>query len=76
MGKRIICMLCVSVIVIGAVFGIKVFADTATVPLQSERENMLALARPRVSRKPNPLASAMFLVLAGVGVSMLFDKKR
>lgn len=76
MGKRIICMLCVSVIVVGAAFGIRVFADTETIPSQSERGNMLAQARPRVSRKPNPLASAMFLVLAGVGVTMLFDKKR
>lgn len=76
MGKRIICMLCVAVVVIGALLGIKAYADAETKPFQGEQGNMLALARPRVNRKPNPLASAMFLVLAGVGVSMLFDKKR
>lgn len=71
MGKRIICLFIVVVLVVTAFSGLRAMASSldATKPAVSATKN-------RISRRPNALASAMFLVLAGVSVSMLFDKKK
>lgn len=75
MGKRFFCLVCAAVLVLGSVFGIRAYAQSCK-PLVASPAGVNALAKTKVSHKPNPLVSAMFLVLAGVGVSMLFDKKK
>ena len=72
MGKRVICLFCAAVLVVMALFGIRTGASAwkgPPVPAQ------VKLSKDLVKHSPNPLASAMFLVLAGVGISLLFDKK-
>ena len=68
MGVRILCLICAAVVLMTAFFGIRVSALGCNAP-------PLHLARSVSTRRPNPLASAMLLVLGGVGISMLFDKK-
>lgn len=75
MGKRLFCLVCAAMLVVASLFGIRAFAEpgiSIIVPYARE----MALAKVRVNLKSNPLVSAMFLVLAGVGISMLFDKKK
>ncbi len=72
MGKRVVCLICAAVLVVMAFFGIRTEAapwKAPPVPTQ------VKLSKGIVKHSPNPLASAMFLVLAGVGLSLLFDKK-
>lgn len=72
MGKRVVCLICAAVLVMMAFFGIRTGAAPwkgPPTPTVEKRDKGL------VSHAPNPLASAMFLVLAGVGISLLFDKK-
>lgn len=77
MGKRIFCLICAAALVMMAFGGIQAEAAAWDGPrLLPPGDNGLRLAKGLVSHKPNPLASAMILVLAGVAVSMLFDKKK
>lgn len=69
MRKRFLCMLFVVLLVITC--SLRTFAEGLRPAAMGK-----TLAKPIVSHKPNPLASAMLLVLAGVGVSMLFDKRK
>ncbi|MGM9604023.1 MAG: hypothetical protein ACI3XG_03070 [Faecousia sp.] len=76
MGKRVICLICAAVLVVIVFFGIRTAAEAwnATEPLL-QLNSTLHLSKGIVKHSPNPLASAMFLILAGIGISMLFDKK-
>lgn len=75
MGKRFFCLVCAAVLVVSSLFGVRAYAQSCK-PLVASPVGVTILAKTRVSHKPNPLVSAMFLVLAGVGISMLFDKKK
>lgn len=75
MGKRFFCLVCAAVLVIGSLFGVRAYAQSCK-PVVASPVGVNFPAKTRVSHKPNPLVSAMFLVLAGVGISMLFDKKK
>lgn len=68
MGKRFLCLVFAAVLIFCPIFGIQASAAPVNV-------HHAALSRAKVIHRPNALVSAMFLVLAGVGVSMLFDKK-
>ena len=70
MGKRVLCLVCVCLLVIAALFSVRSWAQD----LGAHRQAPL-LTKGIVTHSPNPLASAMLLVLAGVALSMLFDKK-
>ena len=73
MGKRIFCLICAAVLVVASLAQCRVFAQAVEpgIPQSSK-----ALIKPRSSHRSNPLVSAMFLVLAGVGFTLLFDKKK
>ena len=73
MGKRIFCLICAAVLLVVSLAECRVFAQGTEpgVPRESK-----ALIKPRSSHRSNPLVSAMFLVLAGVGFTLLFDKKK
>ena len=76
MGKRVICLICVVVLAVITFLGIRTGADSWNVPEQAVHLGSgLHLAKGIVRHSPNPLASAMFLILAGIGISMLFDKR-
>lgn len=68
MVKRLIAFLCVFALV---------FALFARVPVSASAEpaSVSRASRSKQSHRPAPLVSAMFLILAGMGVSMLFEKK-
>lgn len=70
MGKRVVCLICAAVLVVMALFGIRTQATPWKGPPVQEK-----LAKGLVKHAPNPLASAMILVLAGVALTLLFDKK-
>ncbi len=72
MGKRVLCLICAAVLVVTAFFDIRTEAAPWKGPPVPTQEK---LSKGIVKHSPNPLASAMFLVLAGVGISLLFDKK-
>lgn len=70
MEKRVICLICATVLVVMALFGVR----TAAAPWKGppvEAKHSKGIVR----HAPNPLASAMLLVLAGVMLTLLFDKK-
>ena len=72
MVKRVVCLICAAVLVVMALSGIRTLAAPwkgPPTPVVEKRGKAL------VKHAPNPLASAMLLVLAGVGISLLFDKK-
>lgn len=76
MGKRFFCLICAAVLVIVSVFGVRIGAsEWESFPVGGAAD-MNVLAKTRPPYRANALVSAMFLVLAGVGISMLFDKKR
>ena len=66
MGKRVICLIC-AVLLVMALAGI-VAAAPEKGPSSTAKQGL-------VRHAPNPLASAMFLVLAGGALTLLFDKK-
>lgn len=70
MGKRMVCLLFVLVLMVVSVCGVRASA------LPASAGTVAAAAKTKLNHKANPLPSAMFLVLAGVSVSMLFDKKK
>lgn len=76
MGKRFVCLICAAVLIVMAAGGLRTAAAAWNGPVAVQcTGNGLVLAKALVKRSPNPLASAMFLVLAGLGIGMLFDKK-
>ena len=76
MGKRVVCLICAAVLVVIAVFGVRTWSEPWNGPLPAQRvANGLRLSKGIVKHSPNPLASAMLLILAGIAASMLFDKK-
>ena len=76
MGKRVICVVCVGLLVAATLFSVRIRAEGWELPRQSlSGVGLPVLAKGIVKRAPNPLASAMLLVLAGVALCMLFDKK-
>ena len=76
MGKRVICLICAAVLVVITFLGIRAGADAWNAPGPVVHLGSgLHLAKGIVRHSPNPLVSAMFLILAGIGISMLFDKK-
>ena len=70
MGKRVICLICAAVLVVMALFGLRTGAAPWKGPPVEAK-----LSKGIVRHAPNPLASARFLVLAGVALTLLFDKK-
>ena len=70
MGKRFFCLVCAAVLVIGSLFGVRAYAQSCK-PVVASPAGGNFPAKTRVSHKPNPLVSAMFLVLAGVGIYLL-----
>ncbi len=75
MGKRMFCLLFAAILTAVSLFGIRSAAE-AWVPEKAISPPALVLSTGIVSRRANPLVSAMFLVLGGIGISMLFDKKK
>lgn len=74
MGKRFFCLICAAVLVAVSILGVRVGAsEWESFPLGGAA-NYSAQSKPPY--RANALVSAMFLVLAGVGISMLFDKKK
>lgn len=69
MGKRVICLL-IAVVILLSFWGIR--AEAA--PVSSSRSVSTGTAS-RVVRSTSALASAMLLVLAGISIILLFDKK-
>lgn len=74
MGKRLFCLLFAVVLTVMSVCGLRVSA--ADWSLTKTGALVPAKSASRANRRPNALASAMFLVLGGVCISMLFDKRR
>ena len=76
MGKRVLCLICATVLVVAALFSVRTWSDDWDTPTQVQNAlRSVYLSKAMVKRSPNPLASSMFLILAGLGISMLFDKK-
>ena len=76
MGKRVICLICAAVMLLLLVFSVQAAAAPFTEPGKLlPGSGMVHLSKGIVKHSPNPLVSAMFLILAGIGISMLFDKK-
>ena len=76
MGKRVICLICAGLLMEAALFSVGSWAEEWEMPSQTVSGiASLKLAKGIVKHAPNPLASAMLLVLAGVALTMLFDKK-
>lgn len=76
MGKRVVCLICAAVLVAIALLGVRTRSESWEGSLQMQPTvNELRLSKGIVKHSPNPLASAMFLILAGIGISLLFDKK-
>lgn len=71
MGIRVLCLICAAVVLITAFFGIHGEAQgwRAAPPGRAH------LSKASAVRSSTPLASAMLLVLGGLGISILFDKK-
>ena len=71
MGVRIICLICAAVVLLIAFFGIQARAaeKDAQLPVYTHTP------RGSTMRTTAPLVSAMMLVLGGLGISLLFDKK-
>lgn len=69
MGKRVICLLIAAVILV-SFWGIR----TEATPVTSTRPVPTGTAS-RVARSTSALVSAMLLVLAGVSIILLLDKK-
>lgn len=70
MGIRVLCLICAVAILWMTFFGIHGGAEAwQTAPAQPRR------ARASAVRSSAPLASAMLLVLGGLGISLLFDKR-
>lgn len=75
MGKRMFCLLFAAILTAVSLLGIRSTAE-AWAPERAISPPPLALSTGIVSHRANPLVSAMFLVLGGIGISMLFDKKK
>ena len=71
MGIRVLCLICAAAVLMMAFFGIRAEAQAwrAAPPVRTH------LSKASAVRSSTPLASAMLLVLGGLGISMLFDKK-
>lgn len=75
MGKRFFCLICAAILMAASICGVRA-AASAWKPFRAAPSDVqTAQVRQRVHYKPNALVSAMFLVLAGVSLTMLFDKK-
>ena len=76
MGKRVICLVCAGLLVVAALFSVRIRAEGWEIPDQLlSGTGSPVLSKGIVKHAPNPLASAMLLVLAGVAITLLFDKK-
>ena len=70
MGIKVLCLICAAAVLMMTFFGIRAGADAwKTTPAQAHRAHSSAI------RSSAPLASAMLLVLGGLGISLLFDKR-
>lgn len=75
MGKRFFCLVCAMVFLASSIIGLRASAQKWSVQNPAVDSHMPVPAKTRTVRRPNPLISAMFLVLAGIGISLLFDHK-
>lgn len=75
MGKRMVCLICAVVLALIIFPGLGAAEAWNAPDAALHLGSGLHLAKGLVRHSPNPLASAMFLILAGIGISMLFDKK-
>lgn len=71
MGIRALCLICAAAVLMMAFFGIRAGAQ----PWQCAPSVRSAPARSSTIRSTTPLASAMLLVLGGLGIALLFDRK-
>lgn len=71
MGIRMMCLVCILAVLMAAFLGIRAEAaeNRPTVPVYPR------LPKGSTARSTAPLVSAMMLVLGGLGICMLFDKK-
>lgn len=72
MGIRVLCLICAAVVLMMTFFGIRAGAQAwkGVPPVRA------ALSRSSAVRSSTPLVSAMLLVLGGLGIALLFDKKK
>lgn len=76
MGKRVLCLICAAVLLLLLFLGVQAAAAPLAAPGHVlPGSGAVHLSKGIVKYRPNPLVSAMFLILAGIGISMLFDKK-
>lgn len=73
MGKRILCLICAVIILCATALGTEAQGWEEKPP--NAQSGTVHLASGSVARSTTPLVSAMFLILAGLGISMLFDKR-
>ena len=72
MGIRVLCLICAAVVLMMTFFGIRAGAQAwkDAPPVRATLSETSAI------RSSTPLASAMLLVLGGLGIALLFDKKK
>lgn len=71
MGIRILCLVCTLAVLMMAFLGIQAQAQEKDAPLPVYQRT----PKGSTVRTTAPLVSAMMLVLGGLGISLLFDKK-
>lgn len=71
MGIRILCLVCTLAVLMVTFFGIQAQAQERDAPLPVYPHT----PKGSTVRTTAPLFSAMMLVLGGLGISLLFDKK-
>lgn len=71
MGIRILCLVCTLAVLMVTFFGIQAQAQERDAPLSVYPRT----PKGSTVRTTAPLFSAMMLVLGGLGISLLFDKK-
>lgn len=74
MRKRFFCLICAAVLLMCCALGTRVTAAAWHLSRPNIEKHM-TVTRIKPVRRPSPLVSAMFLILAGMGISLLFDKK-
>lgn len=75
MGKRFFCLIFAVVLLVSMLLGARASAEGIHSTRTEPGIKLLAASGSKPNHRPNALVSAMFLILAGIGVSLLFDKK-
>lgn len=75
MRKRFCCLIFTVALLVSMLLGVRASADGVYRMGMEPQIKLLASSASRTNHRPNALVSAMFLILSGLGVSLLFDKK-